>query len=256
MKLGISYNLFDGEELLEKSIASIRETVDHINVVYQNISNFNNKSSENLEDLLNDLKKDGKVDSIIEYVPNFNNTSHKNEITKRNIGLENSRNFKCNYHMSMDTDEFYKIEELSKVKRFLEKNPQYDSSACQMQTYYKSPEYCVNPPEDYYVSLIYKISNHNFNFVNFPVLVDPTRRIETDNCAIFDRDVIEMHHMSYIRNDIRKKLKNSSAYINFSDDLNNIVEYFNNWNFEKPALFAGVPSIYRDIKKVENIFNI
>jgi hypothetical protein len=125
-----------------------------------------------------------------------------------------------------------------------------------MQTYYKTPFYCIDPPEDYYVSLIYKIKDSNFSFVDFPVLVDPTRRIQTDNCAIFARDVIEMHHMSYIRNDIRKKLENSSAYINFSDTIDHIVEHFNNWTFGKPALFAGLPNIYRNIKQTYNTFNI
>ena len=40
MKIGVSYNLFDGEELLESSIKSIRKNVDYISVVYQTISNF------------------------------------------------------------------------------------------------------------------------------------------------------------------------------------------------------------------------
>ena len=34
MKLGVSYNLFDGEELLESSIKSIRDNVDYVSVVY------------------------------------------------------------------------------------------------------------------------------------------------------------------------------------------------------------------------------
>lgn len=256
MKLGVSYNLFDGEELLEKSIQSVRSEVDHVNIVYQKQSNHNNIASENLEDLISDLKASGMVDSAINYKPDFSKSVHQNEITKRNIGLEFSRKFKCNYHMSMDTDEFYKAKELSRVKRFLEKNTQYDSSACQMQTYYKQPDYCVDPPEDYYVSLIYKITNRNFSFVNFPVLVDPTRRILTTNCAVLDRSVIEMHHMSYIRDDIRKKLENSSAYVNFADSIDDLVNYYNNWKPGSPGFFAGVPCIFRNTRLTGNIFNI
>ena len=55
MKLGVSYNIFDGEELLENSIKSIRENVDYISVVYQEVSNFGNPCDENLIPLLNDL---------------------------------------------------------------------------------------------------------------------------------------------------------------------------------------------------------
>jgi hypothetical protein len=35
MKLGAAYNVFDGEELLENSIVSIRSEVDYVVVVYQ-----------------------------------------------------------------------------------------------------------------------------------------------------------------------------------------------------------------------------
>lgn len=34
-KLGITYSLFDGEELLKYSIKQIRKSADYINVVYQ-----------------------------------------------------------------------------------------------------------------------------------------------------------------------------------------------------------------------------
>ncbi|MFM6972171.1 MAG: hypothetical protein ACKOXJ_00940 [Alphaproteobacteria bacterium] len=50
MKLGITYNLFDGEELLESSVKSVRESAEHINVVYQTTSNWGEKASENIED--------------------------------------------------------------------------------------------------------------------------------------------------------------------------------------------------------------
>ena len=40
MKLGVSYNLYDGEELLRASIRSIRSEVDFVTVVYQEVSGF------------------------------------------------------------------------------------------------------------------------------------------------------------------------------------------------------------------------
>ena len=47
MNLGVSYNVFDGEELLEGSIFQIRNEVDYISVVYQSISNFGHPCDEN-----------------------------------------------------------------------------------------------------------------------------------------------------------------------------------------------------------------
>lgn len=35
LKWGISYSVYDGEELLEKSLRSIRKQADYINVVYK-----------------------------------------------------------------------------------------------------------------------------------------------------------------------------------------------------------------------------
>ena len=35
MKLGVAYNVFDGEELLETSIQSVRPCADYICIVYQ-----------------------------------------------------------------------------------------------------------------------------------------------------------------------------------------------------------------------------
>ena len=52
MKLGVSYNLFDGEELLTDSIKSIRDSVDIVSVVYQTESNFGQKANPGLANLL------------------------------------------------------------------------------------------------------------------------------------------------------------------------------------------------------------
>jgi hypothetical protein len=46
MKLAASYNFFNGEELLEKSITNLRTLVDHISVVYQQQSNLGNPITE------------------------------------------------------------------------------------------------------------------------------------------------------------------------------------------------------------------
>ena len=45
MNLGVSYNFFNGEEHLLASIKSIRDSVDFVCLVYQNISNKGNNIS-------------------------------------------------------------------------------------------------------------------------------------------------------------------------------------------------------------------
>ena len=106
MKVGVSYNLFDGEELLEGSIKSIRESVDYVSVVYQTISNFGDAANDRLVPLLNKLKEEGLIDELFEFRPNVNKGGHFNELNKRNIGIALSQGAGCTHHMSMDSDEF------------------------------------------------------------------------------------------------------------------------------------------------------
>lgn len=257
MKLGVSYNLFDGEELLEGSVKSIRDSVDYISVVYQTVSNFGHECNEGLVPLLERLKLEGLVDEIFEYRPKINKGGHFNEIQKRNLGLSLSMGQNCTHHMSMDSDEYYIKEEFDNIKKDIIEND-YDSSYCQMQTYYKSWEYCLDPPEEYYVSLIFKIKNDSEYVIGgpAPVLVDPTRRmVPSSKPVILKREEIQMHHGSYIRNNIKTKLQNSSASINFNKDIENITEHYNNWVYPNKALWGGAPSTLHTIKKIKKIWD-
>jgi hypothetical protein len=255
MKLGISYNLFDGEELLEKSINQIRNLVDYISVVYQITSNYGNPCDSELIPLLLKLKSEGLIDELVEYTPILNQGPHFNEVEKRNLGLMLSKNFGCSHHMSMDSDEIYLESQFSNLKQIIDRDG-YDSSYCQMLTYYKTWEFILDPPEDYYVALIYKIketSKYVFG-ANTPVLVDPTRRMS--NIAkplILNRDAVQMHHGSYIRNDIRKKLTNSSALVNFKNDVEKLVNHYDNWVYPNDVLLAGLPSKLHKVKKTNDL---
>lgn len=255
MKLGVSYNIFDGEELLEGSIKQIRDQVDYISVVYQTTSNFGNPCNDELIPLLERLKNEGLVDELFKYSPKVNNGGHFNEITKRNIGLSLSVGEGCTHHMSMDSDEYYLPEQFKFLKEEMV-NGNYDSSFCQMRTYYKSWEYQLDPPEDYYVSLLYKINQYSLFEMGkqSPVLIDPTRRMDSGKYKIFSRNEIEMHHGSYIRDDIRTKLENSSASINFKNDIERITDHYNNWVYPNKVLWGGLPCTLHNVKKIKNLF--
>tara|TARA_R110002110_G_scaffold132836_1_gene314757 strand:- start:9516 stop:10313 length:798 start_codon:yes stop_codon:yes gene_type:complete len=257
MKIGVSYNLFDGEELLEGSINSIRDNVDYISVVYQKISNFGNECSEELLPILKDLKEKKLIDELLEYKPNLKNGGSLNELTKRNLGVYLSQSNGCTHHLAMDSDEYYISDEFEYMKNIIEEEG-YDSAACQMVTYYKEPIYRLDPKEEYYVSLLFKISNNKEFIIGhpFPVLVDPTRRMKSDNCKIFKREEIEMHHMSYVRNKINSKFNNSSAKVNFSSTINELISYYEKWEYPQKALMGGNPNTFFNIVKVENKFNV
>lgn len=249
-KFGVSYNVFDGEELLKDSILSIRDNVDYVSVVYQKESNYGNTCSENLEEILYDLVDNKLIDRLYNYKPKLNLTPHFNEVLKRNIGYFISQKEGMDYHMTMDCDEFFINNEFINMKRrYVEDN--LDSGYCQMLTYYKTKEYILDPPEDYYISLFYRISNYNNYFfqANTPVTVDPTRKMNSGKFKIFDRNEIQMHHMSYIRNDINKKFQNSSAKVNFKD-IDLVLNHYNNWKNGQDAIMLGSVAKTYKTKKV------
>lgn len=255
MKLGVSYNLFDGEELLESSIKSVRDSVDYISVVYQTESNFGNPCSEELESLLDKLVNEGLVDEVFKYKPNVKWGGHRNEITKRNIGLSLSEGAGCTHHMSMDSDEYYIKEELDNLKSKMEEGD-YDSSFCQMRTYFKDPRFEIRPMNEYYVSVIYKISpNNEFVFgKQTPVLVDPTRRMNSMTPLIMKRDDLEMYHMSYVRKNIKSKLENSSSRDAFKE-VKGFLNMFDKYNVGD-TFFTTHPPGNETTILVENKFNI
>lgn len=114
MKLGISYPVFEGEELLPFILKEIRNSVDFVSVVYQPKSYLGNPAHEDLEDNLLKIKE---IDFLVKYENDYSLKPRENEINVRNLGLDLSRKFGCTHHISADCDEFYELERLEYVKK-------------------------------------------------------------------------------------------------------------------------------------------
>jgi len=260
MKLGVSYNLFDGEELLEYSIKSIRNNTDFISVIYQEISYHGMKCSNGIFEFLLNLKDAGLVDEIVLFQPDIVDTSGENaslnETKKRNLGLEISKNNGCTHHMSMDVDEFYTENQFTYMKRVME-NGDFHCAAVKHCQYYKDSIYILKNKEEEYVTTIEKITPDTkyVYMAKYPVPVDPTRKTNNEKCRVFGRNEVEMHHMSFVRRDIKKKLSNSASRRHFTDELiNRVDEYYKNWTFPKPAMWAGGNLL--EVVEVPRLFEI
>ena len=265
MKIGVAYNLFDGEELLEYSINSVRPFVDFICIVYQTTSNFGNKNEE-IENLVFKLERDNKVDFIYKYTPEIkkdykNNVSWQNgqinEYSKRNLGLKICRANECDIFMSMDSDELYdEIQFNSALKEFIDF--EYDSSFCKMRTFYKFPDLQLFPLEEYYVPVFYRI-NKDSEFdrkysKDYVVMCDPTRRLKSGYSKIYSREELEMFHYSYVRNNLSSKVLNSSAQMDIHSQ-NQVLNHFENFSNERDGAFLiGMQQF--SLRKVKNKFNI
>ena len=254
MKLGVSYNAFSGLELLEASIRSIRDVVDHVNVCYQIVSNTGIANNDILDYLLS--LPDGLINSLTQAYPKKGLTPKQNETDKRNLGLMVCKSAGCTHFMSMDVDEFYKADQLKLAKKIIERHD-FDTTVCKMQTYYKSASYKLDPPEEYFVPLIYKIDNRKFvNGMSWPVHADPSRKMQSNKFFIFKRDQIEMHHMSYVRNNIREKLYNASSSVNYKDRIEEIAEYYDNWKYPQMAYLGGSKKRLVNVVKCDTVFGV
>ncbi len=249
-KFGVSYSIFDGEELLESSIKSIRSSVDYVNVVYQTKSWKGKSANKDLLKKLNELKDKGLIDELIFFEPNLNLRAGVNEAKKRNIGLKAAYRAGVKYFMCMDTDEFYKSTEIDYAKRvIIEKNISY--SFCNIVNYGLEPTKRILQPCSFSVQFFSKINRFSFlkRSKNSIALVDPTRQLFVfPFSSQFYINGIEMHHFSLIRKDIDKKFKNTSytGAININKYINSIVDEDNSIN---------VPD-YFGIKKITSNWKI
>jgi hypothetical protein len=267
MKLGLAYNVFDGEELLGYSISQIRELVDFVAIVYQTTSNYGNKNPQ-LLDTLNKLKAEGLIDMLFEFEPTFEYDSDNkikilngtpNELEKRNIGLKICKANGCDTFMTMDCDELYKKEEFKKAKEEFERGG-YDTSFCKMEHYYKLPTMQLYPPQEYYCPLFYKIKKDTLFTKDlwwdktYPVHIDRTRRIVAGYPRIFTREEIQMHHFAYVRKDLSIKIQNTSAQMD-KGSQKEILYHYNSWKGKESGALLLSEQRYR-LKEVDNYFNI
>ena len=91
-KFSVSYNVFDGVELLEDSINHIRSVVDHISIVFQTTSYWGNKLTQKEIDIVQSLYERKLVDDLYVYENNNKIAIHENQLNKRNLGIEIAKN--------------------------------------------------------------------------------------------------------------------------------------------------------------------
>lgn len=240
MKLGVSYNLFDGHHLLEMSVKTIKPCVDYINVIAQNVSNHGNRLPEHLEKegkrILERLWVEGYIDEVVYLEPSIQREPTQvwiHELQKRQKGYDLCKDNGCTHYMSMDADEFYKPEELEYAKQIIEEND-YDGAICRARDYWGGMNrqrlgWGTNVP------IMYKIDGDR-KFIHcslegrWKAKCDPTRQIPCENLHILDHEKICMHHMSNVRRSLEEieiKMNNSSANCNYSEyKLNRRFEAF------------------------------
>lgn len=68
MKLGVAYNIWDGEELLIPSLRRMRPHVTKIVIVYSTVSNFGEHNLD-LAATISQIEAENLADVIVQYFP-------------------------------------------------------------------------------------------------------------------------------------------------------------------------------------------
>ena len=103
--------------------------------------------------------------------------------------------------------------------------------------------------DNYYVPFIHELNeNTTVGNYGYPFYADPTRKINESNVVLLD---VYMHHFSWIRKDIERKARNSSAKANIEkSDL--LKDYYSDET--KTGYF--LKDYNQKLVEVENLFGI
>lgn len=233
MRLCLIYHVWDDWDLQMHSSFIHRELNDGVIVIYSETSNFGEWSP------IPDMEVVGNV-IFFKHEPDLSLPPHVNERNKRNFGLQKARELGYTHFLNMDGDEFYDPAEFLKEKeRFL--NTDLAGTVCRVKTYFKDP--CLTIGYDTtLVPFIHKITpdlkfewNPHYPFAfegpKREIRIDPTRQMNINSGVEWSE--ITMNHFSWVRPDIHKKIRNSTARANL--EQSSVVEDF---ALAKPGYFC------------------
>ena len=253
MRIAAMYTLWNGLELLEKSIEQIYDDVDTIILCWQLYSNKAEKSNE-IVDFIKRFEQDPKI-HLIEYTPSFISTTKQNERAKLQMRIDYAKTLGCTHFFSAACDHYYEPEQFRWAKNECSRN-MYGVTFTRMATYYKHPTWKLEPLEDYFMPFICKLyeSTTVVKASNYHVRVDPSIQISpANNPHVFGEDEILMHHFSMIRQDIGNKFRNAAASIRWKPEQ--VQRFLREYRDAKP----GDEISYfqkRKIVEVPNMFDI
>lgn len=246
-RLGASINLFDGEELLLDLILSVRAEVDFLSVVFQEKGHWGETSANPaLPSFLNELKSVGLLDEVFfwsdETIPPGVEEFNSLDMVKREKGLELARQAGCTHFLNLDNDELYTTSDLKYMKKVMmsSRGLGADYSVLRHLQYYKDSSLILKNKEQEYVMGIFpiKAGSHFTYGAKSPFPIDPGRKISGSRIIEFWRFEVCMHHLSYVRKDIRTKLLSAHARKGNLPVLAKIVDRYENYSFPQTGFWG------------------
>lgn len=237
-------NFWDCAELLPYAVANWRKCGAEVIIVYSDYSNYG-EYHDNTSLLKSPEYRDCH---IFQCEPAKGLPVQGNETYKRNFGLDMAKKLGFKYFVTADADEFYDPEEFkTALKNF---KPECKGLVCASQVYFGQPNLTIGLDVTL-VPFIHRLTptiQHEFNR-RYPyawdkrIRIDPTRQLNI-NDGVYWSEII-MHHYSYVRKDIRTKIRNSTAKMNIQ--RSNVVKDFLQAKDGYFCEFYGKPLIHASV---------
>lgn len=253
-RLAVIYNIwYDAIELLPYSLNCLRNHVDEVIIVHQQMSNYG-EIAPDYEIISDKIMKGAFPDTrftFIEYEPHVSWGGVVNETAKRNLGITKAKELGCTHFCCMDADEMWENFPLAK-KQFFDSGAK--GSIAEMWTFFKEPTLRFKNPDNYYVPFIFElrhdtvVGNNRLTLNGQTAICDPTRKPNQQEVVLIGE---KMSHYSWVRRDINLKVRNSSAQRNIANS-NRLKDYLS------PNCGEGFycADYQQKLIRVENTFNI
>lgn len=257
-KLGLGIVAFEGTEHIKNITYEVRELVDEIVICLQQHSYHGEDIDPKDVETIKDLQAHGLVDKIIWFEedekykhPKTEEDRQENprrmEADKRNFILDFLEKEGCSHSMITDSDEFYDRNEFATAKAIINNSPDMHVTYCQYINYWKDYRHYLVWPFYAFCPFITE-SKYRFSYRArcFNGAIDPTRIYllkDDEYYHTFNWNTVRMHHLSWIRLDIRKKISSWSAKKYFGDDFGKkVYDKFMNWKeYECALITLNVP---------------
>jgi hypothetical protein len=204
MVLACIFNVFDGEEHLKKAIDYVKDDVDYIIILVQHESNFGEIYCPSLNEVFDMIMKSDNI-MFKYFTPDLTKDGFWNEQTKRQMGVDYAKDMGCTHFLLMDCDEFYPDFKELKAE-YIESGA--DGSVCEIETYVAKENYRLYPPMPFKVPFIHKLTKDTMLGGAYQYNCDKTR---VTKCVSVHTMSKPMHHMSWVRDNLDRKIRNSSA---------------------------------------------
>jgi hypothetical protein len=214
MKITAIFTVYNGLELLENAANSIAKSVDEVLICYQNTSN-KGEINPYVGAFCSTLGY-----QCFEFTPDLALNTKQNERNKHDLMLQTAKKQGFTHAILMATDHFYTKEQVDFAKKDVIAND-WDITATAMFTYYKQPNWRVEPIEDYFMPFIIALRPNTQieRVANFPWLTDPSVQINTcQRHRMYETSEVILHHYSMVRIDIADKFRNAAASIRWKPD--------------------------------------